>query len=580
MWYFGDHAGINFNTTPPTPLSDNGLMSVEGSASIADSSGALLFYTNGEQVFTRNHIVMPNGSGLAGAFSDAQPASIVRKPGSSTLYYVFTCSGVTMFQNALYSIVDMNANGGFGDVIEKNMVFANNVTEGMLVVPHADRGKYWILFSTADSAQMQSYLLDCHGVSTMPVVSHAGVAAAMSLKVTNLCASPDHKKVMLTATYFSTACLMDFDNATGILSDHTFIHVDFPYGCCFSPNSKVLYLDHANLSSGFPPIATNRVLQYDFSSNIPAVINASRLVLDTVISSLNGELGHIALGPDQKMYISRYSASFLPMVTNPDVVGAGCGYVRNGFNISPKLSVIGLPAIAYVSDTMLHPDFLGRDTATCGGTLALNVNGGEAPYLWNTGDTTAGINVAQSGLYYVTTSYCDLDFYDTLKVTIDTPFTFEIAAMQPVCNGPAVLSAPLTGDQYLWNTADTLPSIAAHQNGLYSLTIRKGECVSSDSIDLQIVPTVESLHIPNVFTPNGDNINDAVTLHTNCYTVKKATIYNRWGEPLKNTTEAELIWDGTVNGNYASAGTYYYILDVEDYSGESYSLKGHITVLR
>ena len=45
-WYFGDKAGLNFNTSPPTALTDGQLNTFEGCATISDNNGALLFYTS------------------------------------------------------------------------------------------------------------------------------------------------------------------------------------------------------------------------------------------------------------------------------------------------------------------------------------------------------------------------------------------------------------------------------------------------------------------------------------------------------------------------------------------------------
>ena len=63
IWYFG-RAGLNFNSSPPTPLTDIvGLRYLRGKASIADSKGNLLFYTDGITVVNKNHQECPTGKG-------------------------------------------------------------------------------------------------------------------------------------------------------------------------------------------------------------------------------------------------------------------------------------------------------------------------------------------------------------------------------------------------------------------------------------------------------------------------------------------------------------------------------------
>src|SRR4051812_45301770 len=66
IWYFGNRAGLDFNQIPPQPLSNSNLNSVEGTASIADNNGKLLFYTNGLAIMNRKHLLMKNGGALAG----------------------------------------------------------------------------------------------------------------------------------------------------------------------------------------------------------------------------------------------------------------------------------------------------------------------------------------------------------------------------------------------------------------------------------------------------------------------------------------------------------------------------------
>ena len=62
MWYFGKRAGLNFNTNPPSPLFDGVINTLESSSSICDSNGNLLFYTDGDTIWNRNHQIMLNGT--------------------------------------------------------------------------------------------------------------------------------------------------------------------------------------------------------------------------------------------------------------------------------------------------------------------------------------------------------------------------------------------------------------------------------------------------------------------------------------------------------------------------------------
>src|SRR6185295_10516236 len=100
-------------------LYNSAMSQYEGSASIADENGDLLFYTDGLSVWNKNHQIMPNGSGMLGNPSSTQSALIIPVPSSDSLYYIFVCDGGT----AHYSQLDMTLNGGLGDLNTIKNVF-------------------------------------------------------------------------------------------------------------------------------------------------------------------------------------------------------------------------------------------------------------------------------------------------------------------------------------------------------------------------------------------------------------------------------------------------------------------------
>src|SRR4051812_12145766 len=77
-WYFGNHAALNFSSGSPAVLSNSVMVTDEGCSSISDDTGMLLFYTNGDTVFNRNHNIMLNGTGFLGHQSSTQSALIVQ----------------------------------------------------------------------------------------------------------------------------------------------------------------------------------------------------------------------------------------------------------------------------------------------------------------------------------------------------------------------------------------------------------------------------------------------------------------------------------------------------------------------
>ena len=86
-----------------------------------------------------------------------------------------------------------------------------------------------------------------------------------------------------------------------------------------------------------------------------------------------------------------------------------------------------------------------------------------------------------------------------------------------------------------------------------------GVCKDSAAI---IVTVLESVKVPNVFTPNGDGENDTWVLDgIEEYNKAYIKIYNRWGALLYEGRPADNPWDGTKNGTALPVATYYYVLD-------------------
>jgi gliding motility-associated-like protein/uncharacterized repeat protein (TIGR01451 family) len=108
--------------------------------------------------------------------------------------------------------------------------------------------------------------------------------------------------------------------------------------------------------------------------------------------------------------------------------------------------------------------------------------------------------------------------------------------------------------------------------------------VSSSEQDANLADNVSSdtknilgLNIPNVFTPNGDGMNDTFTIvGLNLYPENEILIFNRWG----NTVFQEKNYHNEWTGPGLSEGTYFYILKVKSIAGEWETYHGYLTLLR
>ena len=93
--------------------------------------------------------------------------------------------------------------------------------------------------------------------------------------------------------------------------------------------------------------------------------------------------------------------------------------------------------------------------------------------------------------------------------------------------------------------------------------------------DTLIIDVINELIIPNVFTPNGDGVNDNLVFkNLHAFPDNKLSVLNRWGKTIFEKTGYQNDWGG--DGH--SDGTYFFILELNDKDNTVH--KGTITILR
>jgi gliding motility-associated-like protein len=90
------------------------------------------------------------------------------------------------------------------------------------------------------------------------------------------------------------------------------------------------------------------------------------------------------------------------------------------------------------------------------------------------------------------------------------------------------------------------------------------------------------LPVTNVFSPNGDGVNDAITLTSPSSEPLRLEIYNRWGQLLFTHSARNVQWDGRngISGELVPAGVYFYVLQAILPNGEPYGKTGYLHVIR
>ncbi|MEO8174475.1 MAG: gliding motility-associated C-terminal domain-containing protein, partial [Sediminibacterium sp.] len=121
--------------------------------------------------------------------------------------------------------------------------------------------------------------------------------------------------------------------------------------------------------------------------------------------------------------------------------------------------------------------------------------------------------------------------------------------------------------QYLWTPATYLssdtsvaPKSTPDDDIRYKLTLTaQGGCTVSDTV---LITVLKGPVVPNVFSPNGDGINDTWRIrYLESYVGATVEVYNRGGQIVFRSTGYTTDWDGTYKGSPLPVGTYYYIIN-------------------
>lgn len=353
-WYFGNGAGITFNNDGSiAPVTNGKLDTFEGCATISDSFGDLLFYTDGIRVLNKNHNLMQNGNDLFGDSSSTQSALIVPKPEDPDVYYIFTVDTSTFEgdpdRGLNYSVVDMSRNNGLGGVMQKNIPLLADCSEKITaVVKDCSDQSIWLLtFASSNGSANIFDTFHAFEINTNGVVQQSVSSTFSGIDVTDprgyLKISPDGKK-LASANMKSGLFVYDFDARTGVVTNQEQIAITgeayAPYGAEFSPNSQFLYI-HASNDIFNDSGNTSTLLQYDML--VPNV--AQSLV---TIDSRNIFRGALQLGANGKIYRTTANSyfegtPFLSVINRPNLKGNASNYMHDAISLNGKTATQGLP---------------------------------------------------------------------------------------------------------------------------------------------------------------------------------------------------------------------------------------------
>ena len=520
-WYFGHFAAMDFNSGIPVPIltsvMNNG---VRISLSVADSTGTLLFYGDYEQIWNRNNLPMPNGSGLLGGSAIGQAILAIPKLGEDSCYYIFTVGNGSVnppHYGLYYSVLDIRLNGGLGDIrpFAKNIPIptANDACGNVTSIRHHNNQDIWVVVTKESSYQnaFASYLVTSSGISPTPVLSPSLLltpgAGGGQMKI-----SPDGSKLVVCHNDSAEVC--NFNTSTGAVTPlFTFVPQQgtpfpnkFPQGVEFSIKSNYLYISNNDYN---PDTTGGSLYQYDATKTDSLQFMQSEFLLGY------GAHLYLQMGPDGKIYVPPHDLSgpgmtnqnlYLHVIDNPSVYGDGCGYHKNAVYLGGG----GRKAIGSVPQFIQKYYAYVHHGGQCQGSPVLftcEVWPQMDSVWWDFGDPGSGqanfsnrvspSHVYQMpGIYTVNFIIRHIDQrYDTaiMQIEILPSHIPSLGSDKIICTGESVTfdAGACSGCSYLWKDSATgLPvgnsqTFTTTQAGTYSVLVTSPNgCTGTDTIHL------------------------------------------------------------------------------------------------
>jgi gliding motility-associated-like protein len=612
-WYFGQNAGLDFRPQDPVVDSTNFLLNVPTSAAVvSDSLGNVLFYTDGFNVYNRSAQLMQDGDSLHGFVGYTMPVIVIPKPGSDSIYYIFTTHRPK--QNSLdpydiygleYSEVNLNRNGGLGAITVKNrQLLAPEVSSKLSAVRHGNGVDYWVVAHKFNSNEFCAFAVNSNGIDTVNYSyksSKVGIVHTGPGETNNAIGymkiSPDGTK-LATAIHGSKVFeIFDFDAWNGEVKNGHSSDTIFKeaYGIEFSPDSKYLYGSTTSTSLPQPNYTPpSHLFQFDVSLG-GAIFSLNNY--DTIATDTNGSyFGGIQLGTDGRIYVSRspYFNYTVSVIANPKRPGTECNFTPYFRDFNPKKSRFGFPN--FIQSYFDLPHFDVENVCDEDGTVfTLQNNLNVESVSWQFGDPAANPATStdlQPTVVFSGAGEYPVQVYEYYQGKEYGPYTETVVLneLPPVSlsdtmylypGSEILLDAGEGFVSYEWSTTEVSQVIKVEKPGLYTVTVQNEKCCFK--IDSTQVIYFDVM-VPNAFRPGGVNGEfRAYASSLDAINNFALYVYNRWGQQIWLTNDINQGWDGKINGVDAPGDVYVWLVNYDiEKSGKAVTIayKGNVILLR
>ena len=344
-------------------------------AMISDSTGQLLFYTNGCSISNYLGETMENGDSInPGEVHESQCQNtytipdgvlIIPKPGSDTEFYLFHQSLVFLTNPVFdiktfplyYSLVDMGFNNDLGKVITKNQILVEDTLffGSLNAVMHTNGKDWWVIAPRESYGDIYSLLIKSDTIEG-PFFQQINIGSFTNGEGGQSVFSPDGTKYIQYKIQ-DGIYLFDFDRNTGLLSNDLripFEEFTLPGGCAISSNSRFLYVNTAL-----------NLYQFDLEASDISASKTHIAEYDGYQSPFPTSFFLQQLAPDCRIYMnSPNGVDVLHVIKYPNRPGLDCEFIQHGLQFPQRFS-ISLPNFPHYRTGTPYP--------ICDSTIVLNM---------------------------------------------------------------------------------------------------------------------------------------------------------------------------------------------------------------
>jgi len=230
------------------------------------------------------------------------------------------------------------------------------------------------------------------------------------------------------------------------------------------------------------------------------------------------------------------------------------------------------------------------DTVGCeGDSLFLESSDHLGNFIWINGGITPEFNdvfnLNDSIVSLEISNYCGV-FNDTVSLIVIPTSLLDLGNDTVIYEGESVVLDASGGGTYIWTptndlSCSTCPNPIANplETTTYSVIVDSAGCKSTDEI-IVYVEVLDEVFVPNLFTPNGDGMNDVLEVFARGVAEMDFRVYDRWGELVFHSDNTNQAWNGTFKGVELNSAVFVYTLKVTFHDGREKQQHGNITLLR